>query len=160
MQPAASLMVRSRGEFTEAVLSVLQATRHELVLADRDFHDWPLETAAGAEALSAFLVADTDARLRLLVADPDWLERHGARFAVLRQRYRGAIECRRMPASLFDGAGAIIGDRRHLLRRAHHGQFRARLSLADPGGVEPVAARYDALWDESTHCLAATTLGL
>jgi len=160
MQPGASLLVRSRGEFTEAVLAAVQATRRELVLADRDFRDWPLESAAGAAALDAFLAADAAARLRLLVADPDWLERQGARLALLRQRHRGAIECRRIPASLFDGAGVVVGDRRHLLRRAHHGLFRGRLTLADPSGVEPMAARYDALWDESTHCLPATTLGL
>lgn len=160
MRPDTTLLVRSRGEFVEAVLTAVAATRRELVLADRTFADWPLETAAGSEAVDRVLRDDPQASLRLLVADPDWLERHGSRFALLRQRHRERIVCRRIPPSLFDGAGVVIGDRRHLLRRAQADFFRGRLSLARPTEVEPIAARYDALWDESTPCLSATTLGL
>lgn len=160
MRPDAPLLVRSRGEFQEAVLTALRATRRDLVLADRSFQDWPLETAAGSDALERVLREDPRARVRMLVADPDWLERHGARFALLRQRHRERIACRRVPATLFDGSGVLIGDREHLLRRAHADHFRGRLTLAAPADVEPVAARHDALWDESTPCLSATTLGL
>lgn len=160
MQPDATLLVRSRGEFHEAVLAALQATRRDLLLADRSFEDWPLESAAGSEALERVLLGDPRSRLRVLVADPEWLERHGARFAVLRHRHRDRIACRRIPVRLFDGTGVLIGDRRHLLRRAHADRFRGRLSLSAPAEVEPVAVRHDALWDESTPCLSATTLGL
>jgi hypothetical protein len=160
MKPESSLLFRSRGEFVEAVLAVIAGSRHELVLADRDFADWPLETPAGVDALRAFLAAERGARVRLLVADPDWLERRAARFVRLRQQHPATIDCRRVPASLFDGEGAAIGDRRHALRRAHPDFFRGRLSLADPAAAEPLAARYDALWDESAPCLPATTLGL
>ena len=51
-------------------------------------------------------------------------------------------------------------DRRNLMRRAHGDFFRGRLSLGDPQAAEPAAARYDAMWDESTPCLPAHTLGL
>ena len=160
MRPEGSVLFRSRGEFTEAVLAALAATRGELVVADRDFADWPLDTPVGAEAIAAFLAGDPRARMRLMVADPDWLERRAARFVRLRRRHPVAIECRRIPASLFDGEGALIGDRVHLLRRAHCDFFRGRLTLADPSATEPLASRYDALWDESTPCLTAATLGL
>ena len=49
---------------------------------------------------------------------------------------------------------------RKLMRRAHGDFFRGRLSLGDPQAAEPVAGRYDAMWDESTPCLPANTLGL
>jgi len=160
MRPDAPLLVRSRGEFHEAVFAVLQATCRDILLADRSFEDWPLESLAGSEALEQVLVRDPRARLRVLVADPEWLERHGARFALLRQRHRERIACRRIPMRLFDGTGVLIGDRRHLLRRAHADRFRGRLLLSAPADVEPVAVRHDALWDESAPCLSATTLGL
>jgi hypothetical protein len=160
MQPEGSILFRSRGEFNEAVLAAMAATRRELVLADRDFSDWPLDTAEGNAALETFLLGDPQARLRVLVADPDWLERRAARFHASRRRHPGAILCRLIPPSLFGGEGVVIGDRRHLLRRAHHDFFRGRLSLGLPAEVDPVAGRWDALWDESTPILASTTLGL
>lgn len=160
MRPDTTILVRSRGEFHEAVLAALQATRRDLVLADRSFADWPLETPAGSAALDRMLRADPRAQVRLMVAEPDWLERHAARFTLLRQQHRERIACRRIPASLFDGSGVLIGDREHLLRRAHADHFRGRLTLSSPADVEPFAARHDALWDESTPCLASTTLGL
>ena len=159
MRAESSVLFRSRGEFTEAVLATIAASSLELVLADRDFSDWPLETTAGCDLLAAFL-ADERARLRLMIADPDWLERRAARFMRLRRQHAAGIECRRMPASLFDGEGVAIGDRRHLLRRAHAGLFRGRLTLGDPSAAEALAGRYDAMWEESTPCLPAHTVGL
>jgi hypothetical protein len=159
MRAESSLLFRSRGEFTEAVLAVIDASTRELVLADRDFADWPLETQTGCDLLASFL-ADEHARLRLMVADPDWLERRAARFMQLRRRHPAGVECRRMPASLFGGESVAIGDRRHLLRRAHGDFFRGRLTFGDPQAAEPMAGRYDAMWDESTPCLPAHTLGL
>jgi len=160
MLPESSVLFRSRGEFTEAVLAAIAASRRELVLVDRNFADWPLETPVGCETLAAFLAGDPLARIRLLVADPDWLERRAARFLQLRRRHPVGVECRRMPESLFNGEGLAIGDRRNLMRRAHGDFFRGRLSLGDTQAAEPAAARYDAMWDESTPCLPAHTLGL
>jgi hypothetical protein len=160
MRIEGSVLFRSRGEFTEAVLAAIAASTRELTLADRDFADWPIDGAAGCQALAAFLAGDPQSRLRLLVADPEPLERRGARFVALRRRHAGSVECRRIPPSLFNGEGVAIGDRRHLLRRAHGDFFRGRLTLADAAAAEPTAHRYDLLWEESTPCLAANTLGL
>jgi hypothetical protein len=160
MQPEGSILFRSRGEFNEAVLAAIAASRRELTLADRDFSDWPLDSAEGNATLETFLHGDPQARVRVLVADPDWLERRAARLHASRRRFPGSIACRLIPPSLYVGEGVVLGDRRHLLRRAHHDFFRGRLSLGRPLEVEPAAARWDALWDESTPILAATTLGL
>lgn len=160
MLPDASLLFRSRGEFAEAVLTAIAASRRELVLLDRDFADWPLERPAGCAALGAFLAAEPHARIRLLVGDPTWLETHASRFVALRRRHPAAIECRQVPTHLFTAEGLVLGDRRHVLRRAHGDFFRGRLTLGDPSAGEPVAARCDALWDESTPCLPPTVLGL
>jgi hypothetical protein len=160
MDPHGSVLFSSRGTFTEAILTAVAAGRHDMTIADRDFRDWPFETRAGDERLAAFLQGEPRSRLRLLVADPTWLERHAPRFAKLRQQHRGAIACRQIPAEFYRGESVLIADRCHLLRRAHHGLFRGRLTLGAPAEVEPVATRYDALWNESTDCLGPTTLGL
>jgi len=160
VQPGASLLLRSRGEFGEAVLAALASTARELALLDRDFADWPLETRAGSAALEALLAGSADARLRVLVADPDWLERRAPRFLQLRLRHRESIACRRLAPGRAATEGLLIGDGLHLLRRAHADAFRGRLALSSPANAEPALRRFDALWDEAVPCLAATTLGL
>jgi len=160
MDPHGSILFSSRGAFTEAILTAVASGRREITVADRDFRDWPFETLAGDQSLAAFLQGEPRARLRVLVADPTWLERHAPRFGQLRQRYRAAIECRQIPPEYDRGESVLIADRCHLLRRAHHDFFRGRLTLGSPSEVEPVATRYDALWNESTDCLGPTTLGL
>jgi len=140
------------------VLRVLQQSRHAVTLVDRTFEDWPLESAAGEQALHALL--RRGAKLRLLVTDADWLARHGSRFARLRREFAAQIECREIPASLRVDESAVVGDRQHLARRSHSDAYQGRGVLASPSEAEPVADRYQAVWDESTPCLAATTLGL
>jgi len=160
MDPKGSILFGSRGAFTEAILTAVAASRLDMTVADRDFRDWPFETLAGSQSLAAFFQGEPRARLRLLVAEPDWLERHAPRFGQLRQRHRAAIECRQIPAEFYRGESVLIADRCHLLRRAHHDFFRGRLTLGAPAEVEQVANRYDTLWHECTDCLGPTTLGL
>jgi len=77
-----------RREFHAAILEVLATSRHSIVAVDRDFEAWPLESALGEETLRRAL--RRGATLRLLVAQPDWLERHGARFMRVRRTGRHA----------------------------------------------------------------------
>jgi hypothetical protein len=148
-----------RSEFQQAVLEVLSRSRHALALADHDFSDWPLETPVAVAELSRLLKAP-DARLRLVVHSPVWLERHAARFALLRRNCGGRIECRQAPATLPPGEALMVGDRIHLLRRAHYQAFRGRLLLAMPEAVEPWLRKYEQLWQESVPCLTGTPTGL
>ena len=160
MKPLASIPFTSRGGFVEAALTALAAARETLVLYDRDFRDWPLDRPSAAESIARLLGGNHAARLRLMVADPAWLERHAPRFLQLRQRFSQPIACRQVPASLAPTEGVLIADDRHVLRRAHYGSFRGRLSLEQPAEAEPLVEKYRALWDESTPCLHGTTLGL
>lgn len=159
MQAPESRLFSFRSEFHRAVLDLLARSRHSLVLADYDFSDWPIESPAGCAEISR-LLRQPDASLRLVVHSPEWLERHGARFGQLRQVFAGRIECRQAPAAIAAGEGLMIGDRIHLLRRAHYQAFRGRLLLAMPESVEPWSRKYEQLWQESAPCLTGTTTGL
>lgn len=159
MQAPESRLFSFRSEFQAAVLELLSRTRHGLALADPDFSDWPLETPKAFAELSR-LLKEPDARLRLVVHSADWLDRHAARFALLRRTYGSRIECRQAPATLPPGEALMVGDRIHLLRRAHYQAFRGRLLLAMPEAVEPWLRKYEQLWQESTPCLTGSTTGL
>jgi hypothetical protein len=148
----------TRAGFHAAVICALDSSRHAVTLIDRDFEHWPLESAAGEQALRGALARG--AHLRVLVARPDWLERHASRFARLRRMHAGQVECREVPATLRLEDSALVADGQHLVKRAHCDGFHGRLALASPSAVEALVDRYQAVWDESTPCLPATTLGL
>lgn len=159
MQAPESRLFAFRSEFQLSVLEVLGRARRTLALADHDFSDWPLESPQAMGEL-ARLLKEPDARLRLVVQAPEWLERHAARFGQLRRTFASRIECRQAPAGLAAGEGLLIGDRIHLLRRAHYQAFRGRLLLAMPEAVEPWLRKYEQLWQESAPCLTSTATGL
>lgn len=160
MTDTSSLLFRLRSEFHTAVLSVIGASSRELVLADRSFQDWPLESPQGVAALMAFLQGGAKARLRLLVADDTWLQREAPRISRLRVQRESQIECRQMPPGLFNGEGIALGDRVHLMRRAHFEHFRGRVQLNAPTEANTSITRYETLWEASTPCPGPTALGL
>jgi len=158
MKEAEHFTFDDRAGFSAAVLRVLPLCRHAIALVDPDLSDWPFEQRDTADALRAALLRG--ARLRLLLADPDWLERRGTRFMRLRREHAARIECRAMPTTLHVTESALVADGQHLVRRVFHEGFRGAASIASPSAAEPVRERFDAAWDESEPCLPATVLGL
>lgn len=159
MQAPESRLFSFRSEFHQSVETLLERTRLTLAMTDRDFSDWPLETPVTIATLTRIL-HEPGSSLRLVLHSPQWLERHGARFATLRASFGDRVECRQAPPGIAPGEGLLIGDRMHLLRRAHFGSFRGRLQLAMPEQVDPWRHKFEMLWQESLPCLTATTLGL
>lgn len=144
--------------FREAVLRVIQAARVSLLLVDRDFSEWPLESAAGESALREAL--HRGVRLRLLLRDPQWLDRRGARFARLRRRFSHAIECRALPETMELSDSFAAADRTHIVRRVPPDAMRGAALRDMPAEVSSATDRAEAAWDESELVLPPTTLGL
>lgn len=159
MQASESRLFSFRSEFHQAVQELLVRSRLSIAMLDKDFSDWPLETPEAVAQLSRIL-RQPESGLRLIVRSPDWLEKHGARFAQLRTIFSGRIECRQAPATFAATEGLMLGDRLHLLRRAHFQSYRGRVTFAMPEQVDPWRHKYEMLWQESTPCLTATTIGL
>lgn len=159
MQTSETRLFSLRSEFSQAVLELLARSRLSIALADMDFSDWPLETPEAITQLSRIL-RPPDSSLRLIVHSPEWLEKYGARLARLRKTFAGRVECRQAPPTFAAGEGLLVGDRHHLLRRAHYRSFRGRVMFAMPEQVDPWRQKYETLWQESTACLTSTTIGL
>ena len=158
MRPATDTPFDTRSACHTAIIEALDLCRHTIILLDRSFEGWPLETAAGEQALRGAL--RRGAQVQVLVGQHEWLERNGTRFMRTRRAFPARIECRTYPSSLRIDESVLLGDAQHLVRRVHWDAFRGRSVLASPAQVEPLVPRYAQVWDESTHCLPATTLGL
>lgn len=159
MREATTDPIESRAAFYDGVERLLRIARRTVVFADPDFESWPLRSPSADDALHTFLLRP-GASLRLLVGDPDWLERHGDRLVRSRRQFASTFECRRVPVSMRSAATIAAADAQHLLRLPQAGVFRGALQIGQPGEVDPAWRRLDALWDESEPCLPATTLGL
>lgn len=147
-----------RAGFAAAVLRVLRPAHRSIAIVDRDLQGWPFETLEGDAVLRAAL--RRGARLRLLVAQPAWLESNGTRFMRARRDFAEWIECRTYPATLRIEESALVVDGRHLARRPNQENSNGSCVLDAPSAAGPVCERFDAAWDESVPCLQATTLGL
>lgn len=158
MRATETIAFDGRAQFHAALIRTIAECRHSMLVLDRSLQDWPLETAHGARALEAALARGV--RMRILLADTDWVERNGERMRRLRRTFSARVDIRRVPAGLPVTESLLVGDRQHTLRRAHHDTTCGSCVLASPSEAEAPAGRFESLWDESEPCLPATTLGL
>lgn len=158
MRASSQTGFEDRAGFHAAVLQALDCCRRSIMVADRDLSGWPFESAAGEAALRAAL--HRGARMRVLLHDCGWLERHGSRFMRVRRAAADRIECRLLPDTLRIDDCALLGDRQHLVHRAHPDTLAGRCAIAMPALLENLQARLEAAWEESAPCLPSTILGL
>lgn len=158
MRATETIAFDGRAQFHAALIRTIDACRHSMLLLDRSLQDWPLESADGARALGSALARGV--RLRILLADTDWVERNGERIRRLQRAFCARVDIRRVPAGLPVTESLLVGDRQHTVRRAHQDTMRGSCVLASPSEAEAPANRFESLWDESEPCLPATTLGL
>lgn len=156
--PTGSTAFDDRAGFHAAILRLMREARSSLLMVDRDFADWPLESIEGEAVLREALRGGV--RLRMLVRDPDWLARHGARFARLRRAWSDRIECRRLPETLRIFESLAVADRRHAVLRRPPERLRGLAMFDAPAQALAAAERPEAAWEESEPCLPPTTLGL
>jgi hypothetical protein len=153
-----TLRFEDRAGFDNAVLALIRRARGSLLLVDRDFSSWPIESSEGEAALREALRSGV--RLRLLVRQPEWLARHGARFARLQRTWSDRIACRALPETLRVLDSLAVADRRHAVIRRPPDSVRGLVLTDTPGDAAAAAERSESVWEESEPCLPATTLGL
>ncbi len=158
MREAISTPIRHRGEMHAAVIEALAQCRHHAELLDARFDDWPLESAEAEAAVQALL--ERGARLRVLLASADWLERHASRLRRLQREHAAQVSIRQLPEGLRLADSLLLVDGQHMVRRPHRDVMRGTYVQASPSRCDPYCARFDAAWQESSDCLPATTLGL
>jgi hypothetical protein len=159
---------QSRSEFESSVAKVIQLARHQIVLYDRSFEDWPLESKEFSEMLAQALVRIKEAPqvstvatpLTMLVRYTEWLEKRAPRWGKIRRTYPSLVSVKQVPDELAGDDCVIIVDQQHAVFRPHKGSFRAKTIIAQPSEIENRLAKLRQLADLSTICLPTTTLGL
>lgn len=154
-------LLTSEAEYRQACDTVLGRARRELLIFDRDLAAMHLDTSARLDLLTEFLPGDALRRVRIVLHDPDTIERKAPRLIQLIVRFSHAIEVRQSPDNLRHLADThLLADGCHGVRRFHIDQARSALILDDRAYIHPWQQRFEELWQLSHPCLRINTTGL
>jgi len=154
-------LIASRGDAQQAVLVAIGCARHLVRALHVDLTPFGLSSLAAIERLQSLLLQRRDARIRLLVDDPLWLETSAARLRLLQRRFLHSVELR--VASPEDPVGedcSRIADDHSVLTLSAGKLLRGDLWLNHKPRVQPVAAAFDRRWEAAAHNLPSSPLGL
>jgi hypothetical protein len=160
MSPAYTLLT-SEAEYRQACDTVLRLAQHQILIFDRDLAALRLEEMARLELLADFLQRDRLRRIRMVLHDPDRLERQAPRLRQLIARFSQCVEVRQSPDNLRDLQDThVLADDSHGVRRFHIDQPRSALIVDDAVYLQPWRMRFEELWELSQPCLRINTTGL
>jgi hypothetical protein len=159
---------QSRREFESSIAKVIQLARHQILLYDQSFEDWPLESKGISEMFIEALIrikelpqlGSATPPLTMLVRHTEWLEKRCPRWAKIRRTYPSLVTVKQVPDELSGNECLMIVDQQHAVIRPHKSSFRAKTIIAQPSEVENRLGKMRQLVDLSTVCLPTTTLGL
>ena len=148
-------------DFRTAIDRVLSQAQHELLVFDRDLTPLRLEEHHRIKLLADFLTKSPIRSIRIVVHDPDTVERSSPHLMQLIAHHSHTITCRQTPDNLRQLAdGHLIADKNNGVRRFQFDQPRSALILEDANYLQPWRQRFEDLWQSSSSCLLPTTTGL
>ena len=157
------IQIESHAQFRDAVAAALATAQGEILLADRDFAGWPLNSPVVEEALRRFFLASRVNRMRLLTTPTHQLHRESPRLMGLLRDFGHAFSCRYPPDTMMarfsQDTCLLVIDRVRVVRRFHHHQPLGIAEFSTDEG-QAWADHFESIWDESTSGLSVTTLGL
>jgi hypothetical protein len=158
--PSIEKIITQRSEYHHAVQQLLTEATENISWLDGDFADSSFATIESIGLLKQFLRDSRRRRLKLMMAEDQFLASHAPRFTRLMEMHSEQIQCRRLQPGQWQGQGILLVDGRHVLTRAAPLQWRGHFALDAVAHAEQLAAKFDFLWHESGPCLPPTTLGL
>lgn len=155
------VLITSRAELHQAVGVAVRIARRTLRCMHRDLSVFDLSSIDATEAISHLLLADRNARVRMLADDPAWLDTRAARLRLLQRRFPHALELR--VASQDDPVGddaQVLADEHATLDLRPTPTARGDLWLHNKPHAQPRIAAFDRRWEAASHNLPISPLGL
>jgi hypothetical protein len=154
-------LITTRREYLEGLAVVIALARRELALFDPDLKSIDMNTAARMEQLGAFLTCNRDARLRIVVHEPDAIRRSCPRLIALLAQHADAIAIHRTEGEATRAQDCFaLADAEHFVRRGVAAQPRGAVGLNDQKEGRLMHERFEEIWTSSVPAISATTLGL
>ena len=154
-------LIASKAEFAAALEQVISKTGRTLRLFDPTLADYGMGTAAREDQLKSFLLKSRANRLQIVVHDTALITLRTPRLMRMLRQFSHAIAIHQTHEEIRKlEDGLAIGDDAHCLRRAHRSQPRGAVYLDDPIESREWLNRFNAIWEQSSPAVSATTIGL
>ena len=154
-------LIASKAEFAAALEQVISKTGRTLRMFDPTLADYGMGTAAREDQLKSFLLKSRANRLQIVVHDTALITQRTPRLMRMLRQFSHAIAIHQTHEEIRKlEDGLAIGDDAHCLRRAHRSQPRGAVYLDDPIESREWLNRFNAIWEQSSPAVSATTIGL
>lgn len=154
-------LLASEADYRQACDTVIDRAQRDIAIFDRDLVPLRLGELSRMEKLATFLKADETRRIRVVIHNPDDLEKNAPRLIQLVARFSHAVEVRQSPDNLRHLADThLLADDEHGVRRFQFDLPRSALVLDDPTYISPWRLRFEELWGLSRPCIKLNTTGL
>ncbi|MFN0161292.1 MAG: hypothetical protein ACKVQQ_08685 [Burkholderiales bacterium] len=153
-------LIASRGEFSAALDEVIARADRNLRIFDPTLEHYGMNSAAREEQFAEFLNRRRTNRLMIVAHDMQVVTR-AARFMRLLRRFSHAIAVHQTNDAIRNLEDVlIVADDLHCLRRPHHQHPKGVVYFEDRGETREWLNRFNAIWEQSTPTVSATTVGL
>lgn len=148
-------------DYVAALDELCGATRHELLVFEKNYENTGFNTEARYDTLRAFLLASPGNRLHLLAHDTSHLVRYCPRIMMLLRQFAHSMSIHQTAQHMRQVSEPFaVADQVHFVRRFHFDDPRGILARNDPQGARELHARFLEMWEASQPAASATTLGL
>jgi hypothetical protein len=144
-----------------AIDEVIDSAERTLKVFDISLSNRGFNTPARAEKLRRFLVSGRAHRLLIALHETELLERENPRLLALLRQFPMSIEIHRTVSQARNATDPfVVADEHSVWRQMHHEQPRAIVALHSPADAQPIAQRFEEIWELSEPAVSATQLGL
>lgn len=158
--PAAAAL-NGRIEFLAAAKRLISDTRYNASLLTQVMDPRIFGDATFADAVKQFLLLQRNARLRVLVAQPQLAVRGPHALVDLGRLLASRVEFREFaPGKVPPAEEMLLADGRLLLERSSADALEARLIREDPATARERQRRFDNLWDHAVPSIELRRLSL
>lgn len=154
-------LIASKAEFAAALDEVIGRTERSLRIFDPTLAGYGFNTAARDEQLRAFLLKRRSNRVMIAVHDTSAITQGAPRLMRLLRQFSHAITIHQTNDAIRNLEDVlVISDDLHCVRRPHHLHPKGVVYLDDPVETREWLNRFNAIWEQSTPAVSATTIGL
>lgn len=151
----------SKADFAQALTDITSLATRTLRIFDPTVAEFGLNSPQREEQLNRFLRMRRTNRLMIAVHDPRVITLSSPRLLRLLRLFSHAIAIHRTNDAIRNIEDAlVIADDLHCIRKPHFERTRGVVYLHEPVETREWLNRFEAIWEQSTPSVSATTIGL
>lgn len=148
-------------EYSAAIDELIGLAKHHVRIFDYNLENMGFNSRDRHDRLHAFLLANPENRLSIVVHSPDYLDKHCPRMIMLLRRFGHNMAIHRTLPEISEViAPFCIADGDHYVRRFHFDDPRGLSGKDDPHEGRLLMQRFEHIWAASEAAIPSDLAGL